>query len=80
MLNRDIQIFVKLLTGPTVTIATKPLATVRSLFDRLEDRGVSIIGHRLLYGTKPLDNDRMLSDYGIQNESTLHAVFRLYGG
>ena len=35
---------------------------------------------RYIYGGRQLELHRMLSDYGIQNGSTIHLVLRLHGG
>ena len=37
-------------------------------------------GSRLLFGTKELENGKLISHYGIENLSTLFHVLRLRGG
>lgn len=37
-------------------------------------------GSRLLFGTKQLENGKLISDYGIEEMSTLFLCFRLPGG
>lgn len=45
----------------------------------LHDSGIRC-QFRFIFGTKQLELHRMLSDYGIQNGSTIHLVLRLVGG
>ena len=58
--------------------------TVDELLHQLGDREGSgydfSAGGRLIYGGKQLEKHRMLSDYGIQKECTIHFVLRLLGG
>lgn len=42
--------------------------------------GIPTEGSRLLFGSKQLKNDKLISDYGIEKRSTLFLVFRLRGG
>ena len=75
------QIFVKTLTGKTITIQTNTCGTVRSLFQAIYDKeGLPPSYFRLIYGGKQLDHSRFLSDYNIQSEATVHLVLRMLGG
>ena len=81
--TRDIQVFIDRIGrwDRTITITTKPSATVESLCHEIEGRTGSVVGSmRLIYGGKALEKGRMLYEYGISGNETLHIVFRLLGG
>jgi len=77
----EIQIFVKNLSGKTITINIKPGDTVEQLKAKIEEKeDVPPSSQRLIFGGKQLEDGRLVSDYRIQKESTLFLVLRLYGG
>ena len=80
-LRGGMQIFVKTLTGRTITLEVEPSDTIENVKTRIQANvGIAPDKQYLIFTGRQLEDGHTISYYNIQNESTLQLVLSIRAG
>jgi len=72
------QIFVKTISGKTITLDVDQSDLIENLKLKIQDKdGIPIGNQRLTYASKPLIDGKYISDYNIQKDSTIYIWLKI---
>lgn len=74
------QIYIKTLTGRTVSLIVEDGETIKIVKEKLKEKdGVPVDEQRLIFNSQELEDGKTLQYYGITREATLHVVINARG-
>ena len=74
----SIRLYVRNLSCKTTEVNICPLQTIENIKKIItEEEGIPVQQQRLIFNGKQLDDKKMIGEYGIMSESTIHLVLRL---